>query len=131
MRSLLVMILGLAGFGYFVVQPHRHARSLLAAEERAIDELRAQAHRPPYQGPREADGYEFHWAESGVLLARPARTGVRWFATADGESIYEFDPTLFQSGPSGPDPEPMVQYLLLKPGDRTLASRPPGWKQRN
>jgi len=130
-RSLVVLILALAGFAYLAAAPHRHAVKLLAAEDRAVDELRARAQRPAFEGVAEAAGYEFRWAESSVLLARPATTGVRWFATTDGEVIYEFDPTLFQSGPAGPATEPMVQYLLLKPGERTLGARPPGWKHLN
>jgi hypothetical protein len=130
-RSLVVLFLALAGFGYLAIQPHRHAESLLRAEERALEELRARAKQPIHDGVAEAAGYEFRWAEGSVLLARPSRAGVRWFATADGELIYEYDPTLFQSGPSGPATEPMVQYLLLKPGDSNLTSRPPGWKHLN
>lgn len=134
MRALVIMILGLVGFAYFAVQPHRQASRLLQSEDAALVELRARAQAADRSGPATVGGYEFAWQKDRVLIARPVRagkTGFRWFATADGALIYEFDPALFKSGSSGPPTRSVVEYLSMKESRRTASTRPPGWKRLN
>ena len=137
-RALVLMIIGLAGFSYIAVRPHRHAQELLSSERAALAELRTRARSADRPAPAAVGGYEFSWEFSRqkqrVLIARPVRageTGVRWFATADGALIYEFDPALFKSGSSGPPTRSMVEYLSMRESLRTESTRPPGWKRLN
>jgi len=128
------MIIGLAGFSYLAMRPHQHAQDLLSNERAALAELRTRAQSADRPGPAAVGGYEFSWQKQRVLIARPVRageTGVRWFATADGALIYEFDPALFKSGSSGPPTRSMVEYLSMRESQRTKSSRPPGWKRLN
>jgi len=127
-RSLVILVVALAGFAFIVAEPHKRAQALLESEEAALAEIRARGRAAPRDGVDFAAGYEFRWAESAVLLARPRDSGSRWFATADGEEVYEYDPALFQTGRDGVSTGPMVRYLLLRSTDRPAASRPPGWK---
>jgi len=123
------LVLCAAAFGFLAIQPHREARATLEAEDRAVAELRSRAARAPHESAEQAAGYEYRWAEGVVLLARPRTAGVRWFATADGDVVLEYDPALFQVGPDGPATEPVVRYLAAEKAGQPLASRPSGWKR--
>lgn len=139
MRALVLMIIGLAGFSYLAMRPHSHAQDLLSSERAALAELRTRARSTDAKSadrpaPAAVGGYEFSWQKQRVLIARPVHageTGVRWFATADGALIYEFDPAVFKSGPSGPPTRSMVEYLSMRESQRTESTRPPGWKRLN
>ncbi|MHC4847683.1 MAG: hypothetical protein ACYTEG_04435 [Planctomycetota bacterium] len=134
MRALVLMIVGLAGFSYLALRPHQQAQELLSSERAAVAELRTRARSADRPAPAAVGGYEFSWQKQRVLIARPVRageTGVRWFATADGALIYEFDPALFKSGSSGPPTRSMVEYLSMRENLRTESTRPPGWKRLN
>ena len=135
MRSLLVMALAIVGFIFIVIEPHRRASFLLESEDQALTELRARARGPAETQPATVGGYSFRWefggSDSNVLIARPTtpgESGARWFATVDGERIFEYDPALFGAGPAGPRTESMVQFLSLPASQQTLSTRPPGWK---
>ena len=133
-RSIIVMVLALAGFLWLVLDSHRRADDLFARERAIPAELIQRAQRG-VGGDQEALGYRFFWTPGGeldpVLIAGPieaGRTGVRWFATLDGTKIYEYDPTVFKAPPAGPNPRPMQKFLSVPAKHRSKSLRPPGWR---
>jgi hypothetical protein len=132
-RAFVIMVLGLAGFTYFVVHPHRVAQDLLRSEQAALTEMKSRAAAAD-RNAATVGGYDFYWERERVLIARPVaagKTGYRWFATTKGAPIYEFDTSVFKSGLSGPPTRSMVEYLSMKESQRTTSTRPPGWKPLN
>jgi len=79
---------------------------MLERERVALAHLRASFAQPEIP---EAPGYRFFWVRDGrgaaLLVAAPeerGKDGVRWFATADGEEIYEYDTIVFPAPEAGP-----------------------------
>lgn len=130
MRAAAALVLGAAGFAAFLGLAHRRGADLVASEERVLVRVRAAAAKGP--GPPEtAGGYRLAW-EAGdglppLLVARPERSpedGVRWFASPDGVTVYEFDTVLFRALAEGPDLRPLRAWLAAEERPKDL---PPGW----
>jgi len=133
-RAILLMVLGLAAFAAAMLLPHRQAVRLRALEDPIPHELSARA-SSGFAAPAEALGYRFTWMEPGehpaVLLAGPielGETGVRWFATRDGREVFEFDPTLYALGSTGPPTHDLQKFLSLSVRERSKNAPIFGWK---
>lgn len=96
--------------------------------------LRALAAEPAREA-REEHGYRFAWVAGEelpeVLVASPVdhgETGVRWFVTAEGEAIYQYDPVLFRATDNRPDLGGLRRFLALGPDERQVRGLPGGWQ---
>ena len=133
MRSLLVLTLAAAAFMAFLIHGHFRAAALKSSEATALDHLRRLAERPGRE-PTESGGYRFRWERGDslpeLLVAGPAErgeAGLRWFATTDGVSVYEFDTALFTAA-GEPRVTPLRRFLVRKPGKADPETLPPGWR---
>jgi hypothetical protein len=133
-RWLILLILAVASFAAYLLWIHGSADALVATERDVRVRLRALATEPTRE-VREENGYRFEWVLGqelpDVLVASPARhgeTGVRWFATADGKAIYQYDPVLFRAPGNRPDLSGLRRYLALGPDERRARGLPGGWQ---
>ena len=133
MRSLLVLTLAAAAFMAFLIHGHFRAAALRSSEAKALDHLRRLAERPGRE-PTESGGYRFRWERGDslpeLLVAGPAERGeggMRWFATPDGLSVYEFDTALFMAA-GEPQVTPLRRFLARHPKQAAPDKLPPGWR---
>ena len=133
-RWLILLVLAVASFAAYLLWIHGSAEVLVAAERDVCVRLRALAAEPTREA-REENGYRFMWISGqelpAVLVASPAQhggAGVRWFATADGEAIYQYDPVLFRAPDNRPDLSGLRRYLALGSDERRVRALPGGWQ---
>lgn len=133
-RWLVLLLLAVASFAAYLLWIHGRAEALVAREREVCVRLRALAGEPA-RVTREERGYRFEWVSGGqlpaVLVASPTtrgETGVRWFATADGETIYQYDTVLFRARGHHPDVTGLRRFLALKPDERSARGLPGGWQ---
>ena len=133
MRSLAVLTLAAAGFLGFLIHGHFKAAALKSSEASALDQLLRLAERPGRE-PQESGGYRFRWERGDslpeLLVGAPTErgeAGVRWFATTDGVSVYEFDTALFMAR-GEPEVAPLRRFLALSEKKRKATDLPPGWR---
>ena len=117
----------------FLIHNHFRAAALSSSEAKALDHLRRLAERPGREST-ESGGYRFRWERGDslpeLLVAAPAergKGGMRWFATPDGVSVYEFDTALFQAE-DGPQVAPLRRFVASNPKQVTPDTLPPGWR---
>ena len=134
MRWLILLILAVASFAGYLLWIHSGADALVANERNVIVRLRALAAETA-RDAHEEQGYRFEWVGGQelpeVIVASPDRhgeTGVRWFATAAGEVIYQYDPVLFRAPGNRPDLSGLRRYLALGPDERQVRGLPGGWQ---
>jgi len=133
-RWLILLVLAVVSFAGYLLWIHSGADALVAKERDACARLRALAAEPARE-PRVEQGYRFAWVSGEelpeVLVASPAahgESGVRWFATADGDVVYQYDPVLFRAPENCPDLVGLRRYLALKPDERRARGLPGGWQ---
>lgn len=133
-RWLILLILAVASFAGYLLWIHGRTEAMVATERDVRARLRTLA-ADPARDAREERGYRFEWISGeelpAVLVASPARhgeTGVRWFATADGKAIYQFDTVLFRASGNRPDLSGLRRYLALEPDERRVRGLPGGWQ---
>lgn len=134
MRWLVLTVLAVASFAAYLLWIHGSAGELVANEREICERLRALA-KEDTRASREEHGYRFTWVEGQelppVLVASPAvhgETGVRWFATVDGDPIYQYDPVLFRAAGNRPDVVVLRRYLALSAEQRRNRRLPTGWQ---
>ena len=131
MRPLIVI--GVAGLTFlgFVLAMHLRAHAMLAGEEEALARIQefSRAERT-----RDEDGYRFGWVSEGDLpalfVASPvehASDGVRWFATRDGDSVYQFDTVVHRTRQNRPNLDKLRHYFARPPEERERL--PFGWQK--
>lgn len=128
-------MLAVAGFAAFEIGTQRRAARLLEAEAEAVVLLRTRAAAGATPDVVHATGYEFRWdfekGQTPLLVARPevpGRSGNRWFATDDGEEIFEFDPTAMALATAGPPLRSLREFVDLRPDKRTKRNPAHGWR---
>ena len=134
MRWLILLILAVASFAGYLLWIHGRTEAMVIGERDVCVRLRALAADPGREACEER-GYRFEWIGGDdlpeVLVASPSRhgeTGVRWFATAKGEAIYQFDTVLFRATDDRPDLSGLRRFLALEPDERRVRGLPPGWQ---
>ncbi len=134
MRWLVLTVLAVASFAAYLLWIHGSAEALVATEREVCVRLRALA-KEGTRAAREEHGYRFAWVEGRelppVLVASPAvhgETGVRWFATVDGDEIYQYDPVLFRAARNRPDVAVLRRHLALSAEQRRHRPLPTGWQ---
>jgi hypothetical protein len=133
-RWLILLIVAVASFAAYLLWIHGSADALVANEREVCVRLRALAAEPTREA-RDEKGYRFEWVLGNelpeVLVASPARhgeTGVRWFVTAEGEPIYQYDPVLFRAPGNRPDLGNLRRFLALDRDERRQRGLPVGWQ---
>jgi hypothetical protein len=128
-KSLAVLAVAAAAFAYLLVEPYVAARASIEREDTAKARLLRLE-------PGEAAGYDLAWVRGDslpdVLVARPEHPGAdgpKWFATADGREIYDFDTVRLRVPPEGPDLRALRRFLALPPAERADARLPAGWER--
>lgn len=127
MRAVLVLLAAAAGFGVFLHATHDRAARLLANEAAALERIRG--------GEGETEGYRIVRVRAEGLPdlrvarpVRPGRDGVRWFATVEGEAVYEFDTVTYAVPDDAPDTGALHRYLATA-ADRRPPDPPFGWRR--
>ena len=124
MRSLIVLALAGVAFALALVMPHREAARRLQFEEAARERLLEELATPGGRNEWEEGGYRFRWlrgkGRTALLVAEPLHPeeeGVRTFASADGEILFELDPVT-GSAVAARDPADRLQRILSLPEDQ-------------
>jgi hypothetical protein len=133
-RWLILLVLAVVSFAGYLLWIHGGADALVRNERDVVVRLRALAAEPA-RGAREEHGYRFGWVGGArlpeVLVASPVghgETGVRWFVTARGEAVYQYDPVLFRAPSNRPDLGGLRRFLALGPDQRQVRGLPAGWQ---
>ena len=133
-RWLILLVVAVASFAAYLLWIHGSAEVMVRNERDVCVRLRALAAEGTREA-REENGYRFEWISGeelpAVLVASPAQhggTGVRWFATADGEAIYQYDPVLFRAAENRPELGGLRRYLALDADARQARGLPGGWQ---
>jgi len=133
-RSLLVIALAAAAFGYSLWSTEAQAQRMRANEAVAL----AAMYRLGPAGPapeRIDQGYRFAWTTEGpglpLLVGSPVlrgRDGLRWFATCDGHLVLDFDTAEVPIPAGGLELRRLRAYLSAPPERRRPRDFPPGWR---
>lgn len=133
-RWLVLTIVAVASFAAYLLWIHGGANALVAGEREVCARLHALAKEKTREA-RVESGYRFAWVAGrelpAVLVASPVEygeTGVRWFATVDGDAIYQYDPVLFRAADHHPDVTRLRRYLALDADQQRHRPLPTGWQ---
>ncbi len=131
-----LLLLAIAGaFAWLLVAPGREAEQHLQAEREGLEAIRAAGGGAT--APGSPSPYRIEWVRDGalppLLIGRPrdGASGHRWFATADGREIYQFD-TIQTAAPKGtPDVTALRRWLAQQADKRSDRPLPHGWHRCN
>jgi len=120
-------------FAWLLVAPRREAEEHLRAEREGLSAIRlvaAGAMEPGSPGP-----YLFEWLRGGtlpaLLVGRPQEGagGHRWFATADGREVYQFDTIQSAAPKDSPDVASLRRWLGRQADGKSDRPLPHGWQR--